>query len=459
MATNRTAQVIEHLRKAALLQEARGLTDGQLLGCFIDHRDEAAFAAILQRHGPMVWGVCRRLLPHHDAEDAFQATFLVLVRKAASVRPRGMVANWLYGAAHRVALHSRRTTARRRSRERQVTPMPEPGGAEQEPWHDLLPLLDQELARLPDKYRVAIVLCDLEGKTRKEAARQLGCPEGTLAARLARGRVLLAKGLARQGFVVFGGAVAAVLSQSAASASVPPSVVSSTIKAASVFAAGQAAGVVPARVAALAKGALKAMLLCKLKVVAAVVAALAVVALGGGLLYRVQVTAEAAAPSPTALAPQVGKQDSSKDNETLKNTLLTLEKAWLASDGKPGTDTYGQFLADDFVHIAPNGEKSDKAGNLRAHMGYHVGADYKMSDVELIRLNEKAAILTYKIEYQVISNATGKAVAKHNLRYSTTWVQRGGGWLIVFAAALDLSPNPPNPPHPPHPFMSRPNYY
>jgi RNA polymerase sigma factor (sigma-70 family) len=266
MATNRTAQVIEHLRKAALLQEAGGLTDGQLLGCFIDHRDEAAFAAILKRHGPMVWGVCRRLLPHHDAEDAFQATFLVLVRKAASVLPREMVANWLYGVAHRVALHSRRTTARRRSRERQVTPMPEPGVAEQEPWHDLLPLLDQELARLPDKYRVAIVLCDLEGKTRKEAARQLGCPEGTLAARLARGRVLLAKGLARQGFVVSGGAVAAVLSQSAASASVPPFVVSSTIKAASVFAAGQAAGVVPARVAALAKGALKAMLLSKLRV-------------------------------------------------------------------------------------------------------------------------------------------------------------------------------------------------
>ena len=202
------------------------------------------------------------------------------------------------------------------------------------------------------------------------------------------------------------------------------------------------------------------MLLRKLKVVAAVVAALAVVALGGGLLYRVQVTAEAAAPSPTALAPQVGKQDSSKDNETLKNTLLTLQKAWHASDGKPGTDTYGQFLADDFFHFTTNGEKVDKAAAVRAHMGYHVGADYKMSDVELIRLNETAAILTFKIEYQSISNATGKAAGpKRNLLYSTTWVQRGGGWLIVFAAALDLSPNPPNPPHPPHPFMSRPNYY
>jgi hypothetical protein len=126
---------------------------------------------------------------------------------------------------------------------------------------------------------------------------------------------------------------------------------------------------------------------------------------------------------------------------------LTLQKAWHASDGKPGTDTYGQFLADDFVHFTPNGEKSDKAAAVRAHMGYHI--DYKMSDVELIRLNEKAAILTYKIEYQSISNATGKAVGpKRNLRYSTTWVQRGGGWLIVFTQALDLSPTPPNPPNP-----------
>src|SRR5438132_1653598 len=237
MATKLTSQVIQNLRKAVLSEDGGGMTDGQLVGGFIEHRDEAAFAALVKRHSSMVWGVCRRLLPHHDAEDAFQATFLVLVRKAASIVPREMVANWLYGVAHQTALHSRRTTARRRSRERQVTPMPEPGVAEQEPWHDLLPLLDQELARLPDKYRVAIVLCDLEGKTRKEAARQLGCPEGTLAARLARGRVLLAKRLARQGLVVSGGAVAAVLSPSAASARVPPSVVSSTIKAASVFAA------------------------------------------------------------------------------------------------------------------------------------------------------------------------------------------------------------------------------
>src|SRR5947209_2389258 len=155
---NLTGQVIEHLRKVALLQEGSGMTDGQLLGCFLEHRDEATFAALVKRHGPMVWGVCRRLLPHHDAEDALQATFLVLVRKAGSILPWEMLANWLYGVAHQTALQSRRTTARRRTRERQVTQMPEPTTVEQDLWHDLKPLLDQELARLPDKYRVALVL-------------------------------------------------------------------------------------------------------------------------------------------------------------------------------------------------------------------------------------------------------------------------------------------------------------
>jgi RNA polymerase sigma factor (sigma-70 family) len=287
MATNRTGQVIRHLRQAVLRHDGAGITDGQLLGCFVERRDEAAFAALVKRHGPMVWGVCRRLLPHHDAEDAFQAAFLVLVRKAASVVPREMVANWLYGVAHQTALQARRTTARRGARERQVTPMPEPAVAEQDPWHDLRPLLDRELACLPDTYRAAIVLCDLGGKTRKEAARQLGCPEGTLAARLARGRAMLAKRLARNGLALSAGTLAAVLAQQV-SASVPASVVSATVRAGSLVAAGRAAAV-SAKVAALAEGVLKAMLLTRLKVVVMlfVVAGLTGAA---GLIYQTQAT-------------------------------------------------------------------------------------------------------------------------------------------------------------------------
>src|SRR5262245_27932302 len=242
MATSQMSEVLQHLRRAVFPRDEAGLTDGQLLRDYTRSRDETALAALVHRHGPMVWGVCRRVLgDRHDAEDAFQATFLVLVRKSESIASPELVANWLYGVAHQTALKARATTAKRKARERQVTQMPEPAVAEQDLWNDLQPLLDQELSRLPDMYRVAIVLCDLEGMTRKEAARRLGLPEGTLAARLARGRVLLAKRLTRYGLAVSGGALAAVLAPNAASAGVPTSVVNSTIQAASIYAAGQEA--------------------------------------------------------------------------------------------------------------------------------------------------------------------------------------------------------------------------
>jgi RNA polymerase sigma factor (sigma-70 family) len=291
MPANDLGSVIHRLRRAALLKGGSGLTDGQLLDRFVSGRDAAAIEALVRRHGPMVWGTVRRVLrDHHDAEDAFQATFLVLARKAASVTPREMVANWLYGVARQTALKARATAARRRGRERQVERMPEPAVAEQDRWDDLLPLLDQELGRLPDNCRAVLVLCELEGKTRREAARQLGLPEGTVASRLARGRAMLAKRLARRGVVLSAGALAAVLSQQAASAVVPTSVVSSTIKAVCLLAAGQAAapGAITVKVAALTEGVLKSMLRTKVKT-AIVVLLLAVAGLGGGgFLYQTQ---------------------------------------------------------------------------------------------------------------------------------------------------------------------------
>src|SRR5262249_7681342 len=191
-------RVLHHLFQVALLQD--GLTDRQLLESFLDRRGEAAFAALLRRHGPMVWGICRRVLHnYHDAEDAFQATFLVLVRKAIALEPRDMIGNWLYGVAYRTAARARARTAKRGLREKQVPALPEPPMPESGRPHHLAELLDRELSCLPQKYRVAIVLCDLEGQTGKETAQQLGVPEGTLAARLARGRKLLAKRLAQHG--------------------------------------------------------------------------------------------------------------------------------------------------------------------------------------------------------------------------------------------------------------------
>jgi RNA polymerase sigma factor (sigma-70 family) len=172
-------KVVKHLRLAVLAAGEADLTDGQLLDAFVSRRDEAAVAALVRRHGPMVWGTVRRILRNDpDAEDAFQATFLVLVRKAASVRPREMVGNWLHGVARRTALKAKAVAAKRQAREKHVSAMPEPAApAPPDLWHDLQPLLDQELSRLPDKYRVAIILCDLQGKARKQVAGQLQVPE------------------------------------------------------------------------------------------------------------------------------------------------------------------------------------------------------------------------------------------------------------------------------------------
>jgi RNA polymerase sigma factor (sigma-70 family) len=282
MATDHAKEVLRHLRRA-VLGDGTDLSDGQLLGCFIEQRDEDAFAALVRRHGAMVWGVCRRVLRgHQDAEDAFQATFLVLARKAASVVPRERVGPWLYGVAFRTAVRVRSLNARRWARERQVAAPPEPVDAGRDLWDDVRPLLDVELSRLPEKYRVPVVLCDLEGKTYQEAARQAGCPAGTLAARLSRARALLAKRLARHGLAVTGGTLATVLSAKAASAGVPPSVLASTITAATVVAVGQGAvaRAVSAEVAALTEGVLKTMSLSKLKIATLVLLAVGLLGVG-----------------------------------------------------------------------------------------------------------------------------------------------------------------------------------
>jgi RNA polymerase sigma factor (sigma-70 family) len=213
-----------------------------------------------------------------DAEDAFQATFLVLLRKASSIQPRERLVNWLYGVAYQTARKAREVLARRGRRERQAADVPEPPAPEADLWSDLRPVLDQELRRLPDNYRTAILLCDVEGATRKEAARRLGVPEGTLSGHLTRGRTLLAARLARYGAALSGGALAALLTQQSAAAAAPAGLTASTIQAAITFAAGPAKlGVVSPAVAHLTEGVLKTMVLSKLKIATAALAGLALV--------------------------------------------------------------------------------------------------------------------------------------------------------------------------------------
>jgi RNA polymerase sigma-70 factor (ECF subfamily) len=287
MATGQLNDFLRRLRTALLRPEAGGAPDAHLLEAFITQHDEAAFAALVQRHGPMVWGVCRRVLGQvQDAEDAFQATFLVLVRKAAAVVPRALVGNWLYGVAWRTAQKARVAAAKRRLKEKQVPVLPEPPArAAPECGLDWRPLLDEALERLPGPYRAAVVLCDLEGMTHQQAARQLGWPVGTLSTRLVRARALLARRLARQGVALASGSLAAVLSQGTVAAGVPPPVVSATVETARRLAAGQAsAGLIPAQVAALAEGGWTSMGTTPVKMAALIVALTVALASGLGLL-------------------------------------------------------------------------------------------------------------------------------------------------------------------------------
>ena len=299
MATGQDNSLLRHLRRAALLNDAGDVTDGQLLERFLAAREEAAFEVLLRRHGPMVLGVCRRVLSNvHDAEDAFQAAFVVLIRKGPSLLPRQTLGNWLYGVAYHTALKARAAGWKRRAKERQAAAMGRPQAPAEDKADDLLPLLDRELDRLPDKYREAVVLCELEGKTREEAARQLGVPRGTLSGRLTTARRMLARRLTRRGVTLSGTALATVLASGAASACVPPALAGSTLKAAVALAAGQAAaGVLSAEVAALTQGMLKSLLLAKLQLTTTAALLLAVALGGSAGGYAYHLSARASAPS------------------------------------------------------------------------------------------------------------------------------------------------------------------
>ena len=249
-----SAQMVLDCLRRAVQPEGTASTDGQLLRVYVSRRDEAAFAELVRRHGPMVLAVCRRMIRHaEDAEDAFQATFVILARKGQRIAERQSIGGWLHGVAYRVALDVRRRTAQRQAKEHQVEDMPHPTVLPEEPSRDLLGLLDRELALLPDKYRLPVVLCELEGRSRKEAALQLGLPEGTLSSRLATARKTLARRMAGYGAAVTAASLKVLFSSEACAACVPASLLSSTIRAAS--------GTIPASVAALTEGVLKAMLL------------------------------------------------------------------------------------------------------------------------------------------------------------------------------------------------------
>jgi RNA polymerase sigma factor (sigma-70 family) len=206
-------------------------SDTEFLRRFAAGRDEAAFEALVRRHGPMVEGVCRRILGNvHSAEDAFQAVFMVLVKKSASIRRPELLSNWLYGVACRVARKAKISAIRKESRERRAGKMPTQEQLLDLEWAELKVVLDEELSQLPEKYRAPLVLCYLYGQTNAEAAAQLGWPTGSMSERLSRARDMLRKRLNRRGLTLSAGLLALLLSQKAASAAVSPLLVETTVK-------------------------------------------------------------------------------------------------------------------------------------------------------------------------------------------------------------------------------------
>jgi RNA polymerase sigma factor (sigma-70 family) len=305
MANAQLGAVVRHIRRLRALEAGRPGTDGELIAAFSARNDQAAFAGLLERYGPLVLGVCRRVLrQEQDAEDAFQATFLVLARRAGAIRKRESLGSWLHGVAYRVAMRARQQAARRRAREAQAKAAAPGDPSWKAAWQEVQVVLDQEVQALPEKYRAAFVLCCVEGCPQAEAARRLGVKEGTVWSRLAQARQLLQKRLARRGV-----ALSAVLAATALAAgrapAVPTPLATTTVKVATLFAR---AGTVPAGTAAanvlgLAKGVQKTMSPTTIKTTALLVLTAGAVALGLGTALHVYAGASpATAPEPPAAA-------------------------------------------------------------------------------------------------------------------------------------------------------------
>jgi RNA polymerase sigma factor (sigma-70 family) len=306
MANRQLGTLVRQIQKLTGAESVQDLTDGQLLENFAVRREEAAFAALMQRHGPLVLGVCRQVLHHEqDAEDACQATFLVLARKAASIRKADSLASWFYGVAYRTALKAKYNAARRRVHER-ACPTPAPSPSTETTFRELQDLLHEEVNRLPEKLRAPFVLCCMEGQSRADAARQLGWNLGTLSSRLARARERLKQRLASRGVTLSAVLGLTALSGSAVSAAVPAGLVDGTLRGMQLFMAAQAVGTV----GVLAEGVLRAMLMTKVKVALTVALVLSFVVVGTGLVAQLGLpvaSGEAGIEDPTR--PALGQPD------------------------------------------------------------------------------------------------------------------------------------------------------
>ena len=303
MARPQLRTLLRHIRHVAGPCAPAKLSDRDLLERFAGRREEAAFAALVQRHGPLVLHVCRRLLRHEqDAEDVFQATFLVLARKAGAVRWRDSIASWLHAVAYRLALKARVEYARRQRQEQRAAKSRPATTVDELSWREATAILEEELGRLPDRYRAPLLLCCWEGKARDEAARLLGWTTGTVKGRLERGRELLRRRLIRRGVALSAGLVAVGLVRGG----VPVALAGATVRIA------LAAGAVPPAVAGLADAALRALTAAKVKA-AGVLLVIALLATGAGVWTHQSLTGrpveQAAADDAPVAPPEEADED------------------------------------------------------------------------------------------------------------------------------------------------------
>jgi RNA polymerase sigma factor (sigma-70 family) len=307
MANAALTTVLRHIRKLAAVENCKDLTDEQLLDHFSSHHDEAAFAVLVRRHGPLVLRVCRRVLhQEQDAEDAFQATFFVLARKAASIRKREGLVNWLHGVAYRTAMNAKRDAARRREHEARAKTSSASLSRERA-WRDVQSILEEEIHRLPEKYRAPFLLCCVEERSRAEVAQQLRLKEGTVWSRLSRARKLLQQQLAARGVELSAVLGAVAIAQQPGKAAVPIILVKSTIQAALHYAAdsGAATGIVSANAAALANGVIRAMFTSKLKIATALLLASAAATGTGVATYETASAQQSASTLRAAEKPHL----------------------------------------------------------------------------------------------------------------------------------------------------------
>jgi RNA polymerase sigma factor (sigma-70 family) len=325
--------VVRHLRSVAASSPVAERTDRELLLAFSADGEQPAFAALVQRHGPMVLRVCRLVLrQEQDAEDAFQATFLVLAARAGSIRKTESLACWLHGVAHRVALRARRDAGRRRAHEREGQAMSARLDQRGPEWSEVQAALDAEVQALPERWRAPFVLCFLEGRSRAEAARELGLKEGTIWSRLSHARKLLHERLIRRGITLPALLTAAALSEEVARA-VPAHLADSTIQAA------VAAGLVPTRAAALASGVIKTMSMIQKKSLILCVATAALVAIASGAMVMQMASARPpAVDGPRAkafLAPRLAQETHDEDAIRETGEKVTVAGRVVGPDGKP----------------------------------------------------------------------------------------------------------------------------